>query len=178
MKVKPSFLVSVNTCTVTLCDTSNWWSDVSGNLSDSIKSNELKLKRNNLGFHVNIFKWYNCQTLKWLQICGEKAAYGEVLLWMNFSKKKAQCTVHGGPNRNLTHFRGFHHKSRSSSNNHFLCSVFSYSEVLFFFDSVVALHLYRYCLDPKEKSKKKIKNLFFVLFSCLIIGRTLFMFHQ
>lgn len=88
MKVKPSFLVSVNTCTVTLCDTSNWWSDVSGNLSDSIKSNELKLKRNNLGFRVNIFKWYNCQTLKWLQICGEKVAYGEVLLWMNFSKKK------------------------------------------------------------------------------------------
>lgn len=30
----------------------------------------------------------------------------------------------------------------------FLCSVCSHSEVLLFFDRVVALHLYRYCLVP------------------------------
>lgn len=53
----------------------------------------------------------------------------------------------------------------------------SYSQVLFFFflTSVVALHLYRYCLDPKENGKKKK---LFLCYSCLIIGRTLFTFHQ
>lgn len=84
--------------------------------------------------------------------------------------KKAQCTVHSGPNKNLTHFRGFHHKSHSSSNNHFLL-LCSYSEVLFFFlTSVVALHLYRYCLDQKEKRKKNL--CYFLVWSVGLCSRS------
>lgn len=172
MKVKPLFLVSVNTCTVTLCDTNDWWSDVSGIFLFFISffgfnkvKNMLKLTEKQLGWHVNkIFKLWNCvkhwNDSRSVEMCGVWWSVTVNEFKTKKKQKKAQCTVHSGPNRNLTHFRGFHHKSRSSSNNHFLCSVFSYSEVLFF-DSVVALHLYRYCLDPKEKRKKKI-------FSCVI----------
>lgn len=167
--------MSVNTCTVTLCNTDDWWSDVLGEFVLKLKSKASQVStgcESWLGCHVKILVIKSCVgTLKWLQVCGG-AVYGEVLLWINL--KKSTMYIHSGPNRNLTHFRGFHYKSCSSSNNHFLL-LSSYSEVLFFFDSVVALHLYRYCLDPKEKRKKKS---FPVLFSCLIISRTLFMFHQ
>lgn len=68
MKVKPLFLVSVNTCTVTLCDTNDWWSDVSGIFLFFISffgfnkvKNTLKLTERQLGWHVNkIIKLWNC----------------------------------------------------------------------------------------------------------------------
>lgn len=150
--------MSANTCTVTLCDTQAWCS--------------VKRQR-------------GCVCVSNTD-CRSVAVYGEVLLWIiererekknKRKERKAQCTVHSSPDRNSTHFRGFHHKS--SSNNHSVSSVFSKSEVLFFWQCVVALHLYRYCLDPKEKRRKKKKKIFSCVdFSCQIIGRTLFMFHQ
>lgn len=141
----------------------HWWSLGSFflNLLKKEEKNKLKVKR---GCNVNIFKrcvehWNESRSV--VRQCMVKC-YCEWGFKKIKYKKKAQCTVHSSPNRNSTHFRGFHHKSRSSSNNHFLSSVVLHILKCYFFDSVVALHLYRYCPDPKEKREKK--NLFLCYF--------------
>lgn len=94
------------------------------------------------------------------------AAYGEVLLWMISKKHNVQSTV-VPPNRNSTRFRGFHHKSSSALTITFF--LLFHSEVLYIFWQCGSFASLDIVLIQKKRGKKS----FPVLFSCLIIDRTL-----
>lgn len=119
-----------------------------------------------------IFKRYKrVSNTEWNAHLWWSALYGEVLLWLILfvvffyflfcfvwgKKKKKKHNVQSAavPTGTFDSLQGLpsqnpvqrKRKKKKALTITFLCSVVSHSEVLLFF--VVALHLYRYCLDPR-----------------------------